>query len=267
MKHHPAFWLPTFVFVAAAQAQGTAPAATAAAAEPTSPVMTLWKLIESGGWAMIPLGFLSVLTLMFVLYFLFTLRRGAVVTAKFMNTADALLKKRDYVGLLAISNRHSEVVARVVQRTLDFLTKNPTAAPETVREIAQSEGSSQAAALQTRITYLADIGMLSPMVGLLGTVFGIIRAFGTLASSDTSAASRPILLAGGVSEALVATATGLIVGIVSFGCYALFRNRVQGLISDLEVAAAHLVAVLGLSQAKQRAAQPKGFEVEDDWAP
>src|SRR6185295_7670171 len=110
---------------------------------------------------MIPLGFLSVITVMLVLVYLFTLRRGAILTPHFMNTAEVLLKKRDYLGLLAISSRHSEAVARVVQRTLDFVTKNPNASFEVIKEIAESEGSAQSAVLQHRPTYLADIGMLS----------------------------------------------------------------------------------------------------------
>ena len=56
----------------------------------------LWKLVQSGGWAMIPLAALSVITVMLVLVYLFTLRRGAILTPHYMNTADVLLKKRDY---------------------------------------------------------------------------------------------------------------------------------------------------------------------------
>ena len=85
--------------------------------------------------------FLSVVTVMLVLVYLFTLRRSSILTPHYMNTADVLLKKRDYLGLLAISSRHSEAVARVVQRTLDFATKNPNASFETVRDIAETEGS------------------------------------------------------------------------------------------------------------------------------
>lgn len=214
----------------------------------------LWNLVESGGWAMIPLGGLSVLTLMLVLVYLFTLRRGAILTARYMNTADVLLKKRDYLGLLAISNRHNEAVARVVQRTLDFVTKNPNAAFEVVKEIAQTEGQSQAAALQNRPVYLADIGTLAPMIGLLGTVVGIIHSFGMLGSREAAQASgsRDMLLASGVSEALVATGTGLVVGIVAMGFYSLFRNRVQSLISDLEIASAHVLALVALNYHKKR---------------
>ena len=213
--------------------------------------MTLWKLIRDGGWAMIPLGFLSVVTVMLVLVYLFTLRRGAILTPHYMNTADVLLKKRDYLGLLAISSRHSEAVARVVQRTLDFATKNPTASIEVVKEIAETEAASQAASLQHRTVYLADIGMLSPMIGLLGTVLGIIRSFGVL-GSGTSTQSRDILLASGVSEALVATATGLVLGITAMFFYSVFRNRVQSLISDLEIASAHVLGLIALNFNKKR---------------
>jgi len=212
--------------------------------------MTLWKLIQDGGWAMIPLGFLSVVTVMLVLVYIFTLRRSAILTPHYMNTADVLLKKRDYLGLLAISSRHSEAVARVVQRTLDFATKNPTASFDVVKEIAETEAASQAASLQHRTVYLADIGMLSPMLGLLGTVIGIITAFAKLGKDAT--ASRDVLLASGVSQALVATATGLILGITAMFFYSVFRNRVQSLISDLEIASAHILGLIAINFNKKR---------------
>jgi biopolymer transport protein ExbB len=229
--------------------------------EPSTPV-SLLKLIRSGGWAMIPLGIMSVVTFMLVLVNLFTLRRSAILTPHYMNTADVLLKKKDYLGLLAISSRHSEAVARVVQRTLDFSTKNPGAPFEIVKEIAESEGSGQAAALQHRPTYLADIGMLSPMVGLLGTVSGLIQSFGVLAAGTAIARSRDVMLAEGVSEALVATATGLVLGIICFAFYAHFRNKAQALISDLEVASAHIVGLVALNYSKKREATRAALEEE-----
>jgi len=226
--------------------------------------MNLWDLIISGGWAMLPLGLLSIVTVMLVVVYLFTLRRGSILTPHYMNTADVLLKKRDYPGLLAISARHNEAIARIVQRTLDFVTKNPNAEFDTIREIAQTEGSTQAASLQHRIVYLADIGMLSPMIGLLGTVFGIIKSFGMLASKQTAESSRSMLLAGGVSEALVATATGLILGITAMGFYSLFRGRVQSLISDMEIASTHVLGLLALNYNKRREQRAR-VVVEDEF--
>jgi len=255
----------------AAFAQITTVAPTGNAAPDASPVAsgttTVLDLVSGGGWAIYPLGILSVVTVMLVLTYLFTMRRGAVVSAHFMNTADVLLKKRDYHGLLAISSRHNEIVARIVQRTLDFATRNPNAEYSIVREIAETEGATQAASLQNRIVYLADIGMLSPMIGLLGTVFGIIKSFGVLASRQTAEASRNMLLAGGVSEALVATAGGLILGITSMAFYAFFRGRVQRLISDLEIASTHILGLLALNYNRRRdpAAEKSRVSVEDDF--
>jgi biopolymer transport protein ExbB len=206
---------------------------------------SLWQVVLSGGPVMIPLGILSVIAVMLVLVYLFTLRRGAVVTKRYMATADALLRKRDYLGLLAISNRHREAVARIMQRTLDFVTQHPEATFTQAREIAETEGTRQAAALNQRIAYLADIGTIAPMLGLFGTVLGMIKSFSVVASDIV--ASRPIMLAEGVSEALVTTATGLVIGIPAMAAYAFFRGRVQSLIAELEAASTQLMALMSVA--------------------
>jgi biopolymer transport protein ExbB len=232
-------------------------------ADATGESTTLWKLVETGGWAMIPLAAMSVLAVMFIVVFLFTMRRGGILSAKYMNTADVLLKKRDYLGLLAISSRHSEAIARVMQRTLDFATKNPKASYDTVREIAETEAASKAASLQNRVVYLADIGVLAPMIGLFGTVIGIIKSFGAMAGTAQEQ-TRDVLLAAGVSEALIATAGGLILGILCMACYALFRGRAQSLISDLEIATAHVLGLIALNYEKPRGRDREHARLEID---
>ena len=227
-------------------------AATAGAQEAVAPIRpetSLWQVVLSGGPVMIPLGILSVIAVMLVLIYLFTLRRGAVVTKRYMTTADALLRKRDYLGLLAISNRHRESVARIMQRTLDFVTQHPEATYAEAREIAETEGTRQAAALNQRIAYLADIGTIAPMLGLFGTVLGMIKSFSVVASDIV--ASRPIMLAEGVSEALVTTATGLLIGIPAMAAYAFFRGRVQSLIAELEAASTQLLALMAVAFPKK----------------
>lgn len=207
--------------------------------------LTVWSIIQAGGWLMIPLGILSFVAVMLVFIYLFTIRGRSVVTQHFMSTADALLRKQDYLGLLAIANRHNEAVAKVVQRTLDFATKNPEADFKMIREVADTEGTRQASNLNQRIVYLADVGVIAPMVGLLGTVIGMIRSFDVLASDI--AATRPMLLAEGVSQALVTTAAGLMIGIPALIFYAYFRGQVQKLIADLEAAATQILALLALN--------------------
>ena len=209
--------------------------------EPIQPA-NLLHLIQAGGPMMIPLGILSVIAVMLMVVFFFSMRRGAMVSRRYMTTADALIRKKDYLGLLAISNRHNDGVARVMQRTVEFLTKNPKAAMAEAREIAQTEGSRQASALIQQVTWLADIGTVAPMLGLLGTVMGIIQSFGVVAVD--AAATRPTMLAQGIGEALIATAAGLLVGIPAMAAYAFYRSRAQAAICDLETATTHILALI-----------------------
>ena len=213
--------------------------------------------MQAGGWVMIPLLIASIITLMLVLVCVFSLRRGAIVSRRFMDTADALLRKRDYLGLIAISNRHSEAIARITSKTLDFATKNPSAPLSAVREVAETEGARLASNLNQRVVYLADIATLAPMLGLLGTVVGIINSFGVLASNTTQ--PRQMLLAGGIAQALVATAAGLIIGIVAMAFYSLYRGKVSVMISDLEAASSHILNIL-TSQQQRRPERSKVLE-------
>src|SRR2546423_1300963 len=158
---------------------------------------TILDTLIAGGPVVILLFALSVFFVMLVIVYIMTIRRGAVVSSGYMATADALLRKRDYLGLLAVSNRHGEAIARVVQKILDFTTKNPNADLQHVREIAETEGTRVAASLNNRVIYLADIGMIAPLLGLLGTVFGIIHSFGALGRSDLGA-TRYVALSSGI---------------------------------------------------------------------
>jgi len=197
---------------------------------------------------------------MLVIVYFFIIRRGAIVSSGYMATADALLRKRDYLGLLAVSNRHSEAIARIVQKMLDFSTKNPGADFEQVREIAETEGTRVAAHLNNRVIYLADIGMMAPLLGLLGTVIGIIRSFGALGADLGTA--RYMLLSKGISDALINTAAGLAIGIPAMIFYAFFRGRPQRLISELESAGTHVLALLSLHYNKRSERAPVLLEDE-----
>jgi len=234
--------LPWVIALAAMSSACAQAVVTPEAGTSSSGALDLWQFAKAGGVVMIPLGVLSVITLMLIIIYFFTLRRGAIATGRYMTTADALLRKGDYYGLLAVSNRHGEAVARIMRRTLDFLAKNPKATLAEAREIAETEGTRQTAAINQQIVYLADIGTISPMIGLFGTVLGMIKSFHSVAL-DVSA-TKPALLASGVSEALVATAGGLLVGIPAMAAYAFYRGRVQRLIAELEAATTQLLSLL-----------------------
>ncbi len=224
-----------------------------AAADSPAPApkeMNFLEILAKGGIMMYPLGLMSVITVLLILVFILTIRRNAIVSDRFMNTAEALIRKRDFLGLIAMSHRRNECMARITQKTLEFINANPGTAFENVRDVAQVEGSHQAGMLTSRITYLADIGAIAPMVGLLGTVFGMIEAFMQIYSGQVQGV-REMGLAEGVSKALIATAGGLAISIPALAFYSIFRGRVQKYNSELEAAATHFIALLHAQYERQ----------------
>lgn len=218
----------------------------ASAAETPLPApkeMNFLEILAKGGIMMYPLGLMSVITVLLILVFLLTIRRNAIVSDRFMNATETMVRKRDYLGLIALSHRRNECMARITQKTLDFISANPGTAFENIRDVAQVEGSHQAGMLTSRVTYLADIGAIAPMVGLLGTVFGMIEAFMQIYSGQVQGV-REMGLAEGVSKALIATAGGLAISIPALTFYSIFRGRVQKYNSELEAAATHFIALL-----------------------
>ena len=112
--------------------------------------------------------------------------------------------------------------------------------PEAVSRIRAAkdpaaEGGRIAAAMMASVDWLADIAAIAPLVGLLGTVLGMFQAFGGIAS-DVSAGAKPVVLAQGVSQAIVTTIFGLVVAIPSLAAYAVFRRRAQKRIAEIESA-------------------------------
>lgn len=217
---------------------------------------------------MYPLGVLSVITVLLILVFFLSIRRNSIVSDRFMNAADSMLRKRDYLGLVAYSHRRNECMARITQKTLDFIASNPGMPFENVREVAQTEGSRQASMLTSRITYLSEIGAIAPMIGLLGTVIGMIKAFLEISNGGKQGV-REMGLAEGVSEALIATASGLAISILAFVFYSVFRSRVQKYVCELEAAATHLVALLHAQferQTPQTFSVPAQHRTREDYA-
>ncbi len=229
----------------------------ASAAESAAPAITETNFLEillKGGLMMYPLGLMSVLTVLLILVFLLTIRRNAVVSDRFMNTAESMIRKRDLLGLIGYCHRRNECMARITQKTLDFVAANPGTSFENIRDVAQVEGSHQAGLLTSRITYLADIGGIAPMVGLLGTVIGMIKAFIEISAGEVQGV-RQMGLAEGVSEALIATAGGLAISIPALAFYSFFRGRVQKYVSELEAAATHFIALLQTQLERQPVVQ------------
>lgn len=236
----------------------TAAPEVSASAPAETPVNNFENIKEKMGKLFYPLLILSFITVALMLFIAFTVRQNTIVSDAFMNSADALIRKQDYLGLLSVCNRRNECVAKVTAKALDFATKNPTASFDEVREVTEAEGSRQSSLILQRVSYLGDIGAIAPMMGLLGTVFGLITSFAEI-SQTQFAGSQAAGVANGVFEALYCTAVGLIIGIPALVVYSMYRGKAQRLISELEAASTHLMALLSAQYKRAaRAAVTRG---------
>ncbi len=217
----------------------------AAPANPYAEALTVEGFIKRTGIMAYPLIALSLVAVFLLVLYTFTVRQGAVVSDAFMNSADSLIRKQDYLGLLAVCTRRNEAIARITAKTLDFATRNPTASFEEVKEVTEAEGNRQSSLLLSRIAYIGDVGAVAPMLGLLGTTLGMITTFHEISGAEFGG-SNQLGLAQGVSEALLCTASGLVIGIPSLIGYAIFRGKANRLISEMEAATTHLMALLAV---------------------
>jgi biopolymer transport protein ExbB len=220
-----------FAFALPALAQTDAPGSTDAVSAMANET-TLLTMIEAAGWVMIPLAVASILVITLVIYCFATLTEKSIVTPELLDRMEPFFENEDIEGLAAYVADRPQATARIVDRTLKFIERHPEADADSIKAVAETEGSRIAASLNQRALYIMDIGVLAPMLGLFGTVVGILSSFGHIAAEASP--MRTMLLAGGVSQALISTSAGLVVGITAMAFYAYFRGRVGRLISLLE---------------------------------
>lgn len=170
---------------------------------------TLLELIKTGGWAMIPLGILSFAMVTFVIQNYVSLRPKTLLHTEMMpELVEMMLQKKVCEALIYCRENPSmftNIFGAGLERVLDGVEDF-----DTVDESVKEASVEQVSKLMKPIDYLSIIGATAPMLGLLGTVSGMIKAFQTMGSQGMG---KPELLAANIGEALITTATGLVIAI------------------------------------------------------
>src|SRR5436190_219949 len=223
----------------------TADAARFDAQPAKKPSLTFWQIVFSGG----PLGIANMVVLI-----------GLSVTALALAADDLRLVRKSRLIPDGLSDDVRELVTAGDQDQARSvcLTQPSFLSAVILHGLSEADGgwagvekamedatAEQAARLFRRIEYLSVIGNIAPMVGLLGTVTGMLLAFKQVADTEGNAGAAQ--LADGIYQALVTTVAGLIIAIPSLGAFALFRSRVDQLVAEAAYAALH-----ALSPLKQR---------------
>ena len=175
----------------------------------------------AGGWAMWPLTMLSVGGLTLIVYNFMAVRPEKILNAAATVQIDEALAALDVEKAKTICQENPSPVTNIIEAGMNRVDVN-NFDPEQVKEAIEESSSEELAGPFVLINYLSVVGSLSPMVGLLGTVSGMVKAFNVIEAEGAGSAQA---LAGNISEALITTATGMIVGIPAMFFFFFFKNR------------------------------------------
>ncbi len=208
------------------------PVADRGAAAPDAPQRqsTLGWMFNSLGWiySVVFLSLSFTLVALFVMNIIMA-RRENVVPVALVEGFEAHLNEKRYQEAYEMAKNDESFLGQVLSAGLAKLSAGYEQAIESMQEVGEEENMK----MEHRLSYMALIGTISPMVGLLGTVQGMIASFSVIAHSPT--APQPAELALGISTALFTTLVGLFIAIPAIAAYNLIRNRVQRLVLEVGI--------------------------------
>lgn len=176
---------------------------------------------------MIPLLLFSIIGLAIVIERLISLRRSKVMVPEIISVVESLNSLEDLKMAISICEKNQGAFANIILTGL----QNQDLPQEEIRELLTDQGRQEVRTLERGLSTLDTIAGTAPLLGLLGTVLGMIKVFTVISQQGTGQAS---LLAGGISEALITTASGLVIGILALLMYNYFANRAENYILDIE---------------------------------
>lgn len=200
--------------------------------------MNLFSIFLKGGILMWPILLISVIAVKIIVERYLVIRKSKSNIPAFLVKLRYFLKKRDIPGAINFCNQEKSSVSNIVKKGLKKLNLGN----ERVKEAIESAGKQEIVKLEKGLSLLATISGAAPLLGFLGTVTGMIAAFRKI--EDLQGNTNPSDLAGGIWEALLTTAFGLIVGIIATTFYNLLVEKVNSLVLDLEVVSNDIVDIL-----------------------
>ena len=190
---------------------------------------SLFTKVKQGGWAMYPLGILSMSAFALTIYNFIALRKQDFFDDEVAGRLGDKLNQLYLAGATELCDQEPSPLTRIVSHGLDSV-KCGHVDTELFRQRLEAGSSKELAKPFVIINYLSIIASIAPMVGLLGTVSGMVKAFDSIA---TIGMGQPEVLAGNISEALITTASGMLVGIPAMFFFFYFKNKYGNLVADM----------------------------------
>ncbi len=198
----------------------------------------MMNIIYEGGVLMFPIMAVSIVALAITIERFWTLRRATIDTREFMDAMRTVLRQNRVQEAIAICDETDAPVARIMKAGI--LKHNRS--KEDIREAIEDAGHLEIPRLERYMSALATCANIAPLLGLLGTVQGMIKAFAQIQHKQGQV--NPSDLAEGIGNALITTAAGLSVAIPTLVVYNYFVTRVENMILEMEISSSELVELL-----------------------
>lgn len=200
--------------VALAQAESAGPA-------PTEESVTIWTMFKQGGWAMYPLLAFSVATVGLAAYCWILIKEARFTQPEASSALRSAIESKDPQAGIAACDAHPGYMTDILKLGFETVAEGHQSVAEVNEALEERAGKVLAGPL-VFVQYLQVVASVSPMMGLLGTVSGMVKAFRNIAAQGLG---KPELLANNISEALVTTASGLLIAIPALMFYFYFKNK------------------------------------------
>ncbi|RLA81136.1 MAG: MotA/TolQ/ExbB proton channel family protein [Deltaproteobacteria bacterium] len=197
----------------------------------------MYDLFLKGGILMYPIAFCSIVALGVFLERLWSLRKRKVIPQEFLMEIVDMVAKGKIREAITYCKRSDASIAHIAYAGIENYGKKR----ELIKERMEEVGKREVANLERYINVIGAIAGVAPLLGLLGTVSGMIKSFNVISLQGVA---DPGSLAGGISEALITTAAGLVVAIPAFVMYHYLRNKVDSLVVEMEEISVRMVELL-----------------------
>jgi len=211
-----------------------------------------WLILKQGGIVMIPLILSSILVVTIIIERSFMLRKKKILIPEIINVIETIKKPEDVHLAISICQKKKGAFSNIIQLGLEnkFLPKYE------LKELITDQGRQEVRTLEKGLVILETVAGISPLLGLLGTVIGMIQVFNVISQQGLGQTQA---LSGGISQALITTVVGLSIGIPSLVVYNYFTDKAENLIMDIEKFTTQLLRKLSTFQADSNAENSSGM--------
>jgi len=196
----------------------------------------MFQIIMKGGWILIPIFFLSLVSF-WVIFERWTILKRASRTQNLVSIINPMLKEGKLDMAINTCETTNQPVGKVLAaglHTMGFTIRD-------IQDAMEAEAHQQIDSLSRGINYLGIIATIAPMFGFLGTIFGVIKIFYNISLTDNISIG---IISGGLYQKMVSSASGLLVGIIAFAGYHLLNSKIDRITSMMEKQANELMALL-----------------------